>query len=683
MATLRSSSSWLRVSAIVAVAGVLAICAEQGRASEAISCVPTGTPNQIHCRIDQPNVTTSAVQYPTIRFQVGDTVVVSAGGCAQTGGAGATWKLYVNPAGPNSDRLYHGLISIPGATGPGLVRLSTVVGRQLTIPTGVSTAALYLTLGYEDDDYGDNGYWGHDDGTGNQCRGVGDAYVDLLITHATAVPPSPTTTPAPFDLVGNSLDQNGIPQNPQWGYQVTHPGGFPDASSACQGFPISSSGAVSIGSPPCTTQPLSFDTPTGWNGFWCNEAGNDGHVNGHVNWGPATYDGTLFWESHSAPGTDDDYNFKLLTPNAAGLTQADLSSGMLQLEFDSDETIDHFNTSWWNSFHQAVDSSDAAAQAMVNFKQAIVSGLMGLDNEHSAGAELHPVYAMALDAGLLPGDSANEDNWAMFVRNWGDEGYCSSLQHYLELTQYTFSLPWRAGATGVTVVNGTGKSQFLTNSSAVEGPDVTAIPGQAVLVTFHLPDPSAGARVNGNLDLLWSYPPVAKISSTVHVVTGPTITTPSGAKVTLPAHSTLTVSPSRFPASVMRFVAGQVPDDGDPEGLLADRIAKLSASQRTSIAAIQTGAAHAATKDDIAPGHVQVTKAASLPPVPRAIPRVVTAIATAANQVAAAIQHTLCSTSLQQTNATACALKPAPTFSPPRAVAPATKSTPILLTPSR
>src|SRR5689334_14130347 len=49
-----------------------------------------------------------------IRFQAGDVVTVQAGGCVQTGGSGSTWKRYVDPSGPNSDRLYHGLIYIPG-----------------------------------------------------------------------------------------------------------------------------------------------------------------------------------------------------------------------------------------------------------------------------------------------------------------------------------------------------------------------------------------------------------------------------------------------------------------------------------------------------------------------------------------------------------------------------------------
>src|SRR4051812_12471551 len=52
--------------------------------------------------------------YDQILIAPGDILLVSAGGCVQTGGHGKTWKRYVNPQGPNSDRFYHGLIQLPG-----------------------------------------------------------------------------------------------------------------------------------------------------------------------------------------------------------------------------------------------------------------------------------------------------------------------------------------------------------------------------------------------------------------------------------------------------------------------------------------------------------------------------------------------------------------------------------------
>src|ERR1043165_2448492 len=73
--------------------------------------------NKESWRIRQPNVRQHITPYPQIRFQPGDRITIEAGGCVQTGGIGKTWKHYVNPRGPNADRLYHGLIWIPGVIG--------------------------------------------------------------------------------------------------------------------------------------------------------------------------------------------------------------------------------------------------------------------------------------------------------------------------------------------------------------------------------------------------------------------------------------------------------------------------------------------------------------------------------------------------------------------------------------
>lgn len=143
--------------------------------AERISCTGRRT---VMCRINEPNVNRPVTEYPDVTFEPGDRVTINAGGCVQTGGRGRTWKRYVNPSSDND--LYHGLISIPGVTN-GFVRIENVIGRTFTIPQNINPQNLYLRLGYEDDDYGDNGYWGHDDGTANQCRGVGSAWVTLRI----------------------------------------------------------------------------------------------------------------------------------------------------------------------------------------------------------------------------------------------------------------------------------------------------------------------------------------------------------------------------------------------------------------------------------------------------------------------------------------------------------------------
>jgi hypothetical protein len=144
----------------------------------------TSTPVLDIWEIKSPNVQQASTPYEQITYREGDRILLQAGGCVQTGGHGRTWKRYVDPTGPNADRLYHGLVKVPGATN-GLVRLATVVNHPLRIPRKADIPErLHLWLGYEDDGYGDNGYWGHDDGTDNQCKGVGPAWVTIRIEHA-------------------------------------------------------------------------------------------------------------------------------------------------------------------------------------------------------------------------------------------------------------------------------------------------------------------------------------------------------------------------------------------------------------------------------------------------------------------------------------------------------------------
>ncbi len=448
--------------------------------------------NRFIYRIERPDVRHVQTDYPHVWYKPGDTIEVRAGGCVQTGGTGKTWKRYVKPLGPNSETLYSGTIWIPPFTA-GLVRIEQVLGKVLVVPstsTANQESPLYLRLGYQDDDYGDNGYWGHDDGTQDQCKGVGPAWVEVTITPGSGkpvpTPNHPSTSYPPLELVWDATDPNLLPLNPKWGWQLTrHPNApdyFPKPPQVCPGIrkePPQVAG--------CTTQALYTDSAT-----LCAAAGD------HVNWGAATYEGRVEW--YAFDDNDDDYNLMLEREDGAGATAA--YGGRLKLEFDSDETIDHFKTSWWSSLHSAVDQGKGSA--IIPGNPAIVTGLMGLDCAHDeCWSELHPVWALAVKVTAGP----SEERWAMFVRNWGNEGFCSSNQHYLPLPQasadtyrYTFRIPWRAGATSVQVTG----SKFLTNSSSVAGPSVHPVAGKDVFVSFTLPRPEEGARVNGVLDLRWS-----------------------------------------------------------------------------------------------------------------------------------------------------------------------------------
>lgn len=133
-----------------------------------------GTTLPIDCTITEPVVNAPQTTY-NFSFLPGDHVTVNAGGCVQTGGHGLTWKRYVDPASDGD--LYHGLITIPGATG-NLARLVDVVGR----PFVVGGRGGSLVLGYQDDGYSDNGYYSHDNGTANQCLNSVNAFVHIVIS---------------------------------------------------------------------------------------------------------------------------------------------------------------------------------------------------------------------------------------------------------------------------------------------------------------------------------------------------------------------------------------------------------------------------------------------------------------------------------------------------------------------
>jgi len=462
---------------IILVAILLPVMLELAQASQRLSIShPNATTTVV--RIDEPIVNQRLTEYRSVTFQPGDTVTVRAGGCVQTGGHGLTWKRYVNPSGANSDRLYHGLIWIPGVMG-GPLRVQGWIGRPLSVPPGVSPAQAFLRLGYEDDGYGDNSYAAHDDGTEDQCKGTGGGAAWIEITIVRQATPPPQTT-SPFDVIAAAADENGIPLNPRWGSQVPAPGVLP--SEGMCGRPWL---------PPCTTQAPATDT--------YSLCAGHGSLGGHANWTPATFDGIAMWDGHSTPGTDDDYNVNLVTNASAALTENNPEA--LHNEFDSDETIDHFTTSWWKGFHDAVDASDDAARAVIDGKYAVMTGLLGLDCAHSCGSELHPVWVFALRVN----DSPADETWAIFVRNWGNEGFCGDEEHYLDLQTIRIRLPWRAGGTSVSLKS----AEFLTNSQQVTGPSLEPVVNQSLSVVFTLPPPESHARVNGVLHLQWAGPSVS------------------------------------------------------------------------------------------------------------------------------------------------------------------------------
>lgn len=474
---------------------------------------PAGT--DVVIRIDRPNPKQPSTDYPQITFQPGDTVTIHAGGCVQSGGHGNTWHQYVTPTGGDADRYYHGLITIPFATGV-LERIQKYWNKSVHIADTAPAAKLHLQLGFEDEKgaYGDNGYTAHDNGPGNQCAGPegGPAWVQLNIVHhgPTTAPPSADS----WDLVLAQFDDNGIPLNPDWESNVAKKQ-FPNPAT-CR-WPWQSGPQAN-----CTTgiTNTDFDTSAGYSFYnpisvlqcascsLCQSFSANYGYGGHANWMPATQTGTVFWEEKSAPELDDEYSVNLDTPNAAGATGGRPDG--VHVEFDASETIDiltdDLQLPWWQQFRSAAESGDEQAHSFLDNKSMIVSGLMGVDFAHSsAGPENHPAWAMAVHAN----EDFIDDTWAFFVRSFGDEGFCSEQQHYISYldNQYTFRFPWPAGATSGTV---TGNTVVLTNGGSTSGTQVTFLPGQAVLLTLlNVPDQSVPqGLIGGELHISWAGSPV-------------------------------------------------------------------------------------------------------------------------------------------------------------------------------
>jgi hypothetical protein len=501
-------------------------------------CSNRNAQGKFTCTIDQPNVTQHETEYPNVQFAPGDVVQVHADGCVQTGGHGNTWKRYVNPSGDNSDHLYHGLIRIPtGTQDSALVRINTVMNRNIEVTgTGVPLTQLDLHLGYEDDGYSDNGYYSHDDGTEDQCKDPvlgGPAFVTVKIFRG--VPPEGQQSRFNFDVFSNLLDVNGLPYNPSWSWQqmAGNQGKIPD-TSMCHNF---SSRGSTLGIPnefmspdfgDCTDQPdsNSVDLPIELNATICNY-GSEPYVGstfaGHLNWFPVTLEGTAGWGDH---GADDDYTFTFTNEQPGNPLSVNGRNG-LHVEFDSDETIDHFTSDEWNAFHSAVDNGGNAKQLFDG--HTILTGMFGLDGEHNMKAELHPLYAIATLRDSYE-NSQGDEAWLMFVRNQGDEGFCSSSIWGSGFEDYTFRLPWRAGMSSVDV--NWSKTQFV-GTDGTSGPTVSALlpplPGAGVYVKFHLGPTVQNSQIfgtgasipfiDGALHLIWSGQPVATNGHLTHAET--------------------------------------------------------------------------------------------------------------------------------------------------------------------
>ncbi len=536
-------------------------------------CGDPSIQGKIRCTIVQPNVNVDHMTYQSqVRFAPGDIVEVRADGCVQTGGHGSTWKRYVNPSGDGTDSKYHGLMKIPTAfpAGSGLIRIENFIGKLQVVKgdPNVPASDLFLELGYEDSDYGDNGYNDHDDGTNDQCSLSNIGYpASVTITIYRGVRPDPPQSRFDFDvlptlvvhaIVTNNgvpntdpdnlgMDHNGLLLNPTWSFHghtdkngKDNKGKDP-SGDMCHDFSYRPSiiGIPTLQLEPyfadCTdqTDENNADMASGASSYLCYLGKHGpletGSFPGHVNWFPVTMTGHAKWGNHEDlfPFGDDDYNFNFF-PDSPDNSLLLAGRDALHGEFDSDETIDNFNSEAWNTLHDAVNNADAAKAALGICSQkhncdaariqqlndtisrpgvffdgtTVLTGMFGVDGEHDLKVELHPILALAtqLDSQSDPLDEV----WLMFARNRGDEGYCSSRLWDSGLEDYIVRLPWRDGATSVQVTQRDfhGPPGFTEPNFMIVPPGSSDDPG--VYAIFHLGPAELKPFIDGSVHLSWT-----------------------------------------------------------------------------------------------------------------------------------------------------------------------------------
>jgi hypothetical protein len=436
------------------------------------------------------------VDYPMITFQPGDEIEFNGGGCVQTGGTGKTWKSYLKPKGKESDHLYAGTALLPRLT-QSFERISDLMAHPASdnpkrprgfwgpFPNDPHAKADYiLRLGYQDDQRDDNGYWNHDDGDEDQCKGVGPAFVEIGVTSGLFSGSGPLLSPhsLPFDLVwdeNNDEDDNGLPLNPNWLFTLQHPvtpappGSPPSLPFNQQGLqphfrPICKAAFSepklwqyevnkAVLAQICTSMPVTFDANP--QGLICPGDPWPGHVNFAI----ATYQGQLAWGDFSGIWPNDyDWSFDLIPPRGQGLagTGDDTTpTNTIHMEFDYRE-VDLAHMPFWKDL---VDEADLGIPSSnirsffsppgTNGRDAVVISQIGLDAVHGGNTEGHPVFAMAV---LLSENAISErptlvqQKWAFFLRNFGDEGECSKQTwRWDTLGEFSIPLQWPDGATSV------------------------------------------------------------------------------------------------------------------------------------------------------------------------------------------------------------------------------------------
>ncbi len=306
-----------------------------------------------------------------------------------------------------------------------------------------------------------------------------------------------------FDLNSKGSDPNGSPDVPLWAPQVQKPQNLPPtADSDCKKKNIEPYQAG------CTDQSkfLVQDMGTGIAGLFCSLFGDPLSINGHENWTVASAQGKIGWFNFAADG---DYNLFLLPENEYGLTEHNnelYGERYMEVEFDSHEFDGRFRTTWWQEFASLAEAGDTDAIAKHlhpsgGLAYGVVYGIFGIDCEHECRSEIHPAYAVAIQVNDMKGSN----KWAIFARNWGDEGFCSHLDHQLDLSSVgnaiRLVLPYKSPS-GPTI----DKKDYdakVPSADLSQCPTFNFLKDQGEEITIPLPAPGENGLTEVFVDFQW------------------------------------------------------------------------------------------------------------------------------------------------------------------------------------
>ncbi len=322
----------------------------------------------------------------------------------------------------------------------------------------------------------------------------------------TPKPPYGSTTGGnDFDLDSKGSDPNGSPDIPLWAPQAHQSQNLPPTNgSDCKKEGIQPYQAG------CTDQSKTLvqDTGTGITGLFCSLFGDPSSINGHANWTVARARGRIGWLNFA---DDGDYNLFLLPENEYGLTEhnnelPNNGGRYIEIEFDSNEFDGRFRTTWWQEFASLAQTGDTNAIAKHLYPSGglaygVVYGIFGIDCEHDCRSEIHPAYVVAIQVDK----SRSSNTWAIFARNWGDEGFCSHLDHQLDLSSVgkaiRLVLPYKSPS-GPTI----DKKDYdakVSSSDLSQCPTFNFLKDQGEEITIPLPAPGQNGLTEIFVDFQW------------------------------------------------------------------------------------------------------------------------------------------------------------------------------------